>query len=187
MNNRLLTLAIVMTVFGFGEVWSSVASAQDPLRPVTPPAANPPESSQQTVTSLTPVAPVPATPRNEASIWKELAGTWKPTSGLIAGKPMPEGIKNNRLTIRANKTYEFDFGSIKDKGKLVVDLSDEVMRMEFLGTEGPSQDSSIPTIFKFDDGQLVVCYRLGSEEKITEFESPENTETFLIRYERLER
>ncbi len=141
----------------------------------------------QTKTALQPPSANPheELPRDESTILKRLVGTWRPVSGLIAGKPMPEGIKNNRLTIRPNKIYEFDFGSIKDKGKLVFDLKDQVARLDFLGTEGPNQDSTVSTIFKLENDQLVICYRLGSEEKISEFASPDNTETFLIRYQRV--
>lgn len=177
MLNRVLCLVLALIILLAGVVASAKAQAPSTTTPLTP----------QTKTALQPAPTNPheELPRDEPTLLKQLVGTWRPVSGLIAGKPMPAGIKNNRLTIHANKTYEFDFGSIKDKGKLVFDLKDQVLRLDFLGTEGPNQDSTVSTIFKLEDEQLVICYRLGSEEKISEFASPENTETFLIRYERV--
>lgn len=177
MLNRVFCLVLACIIPMAGVIGPANAQDQTATSPLTP----------QTKTTLQPAAAhhLEELPRDESTILKKLVGTWRPVSGLIAGKPMPEGIKNNRLTIRSNKMYEFDFGSIKDKGQLVLDLKDQVLRLDFVGTEGPNQDSTVPTIFKFENDQLVICYRLGSEEKISEFASPENTETFLIRYERI--
>ena len=126
----------------------------------------------------------PAEKMTEAAAWKKMIGTWRPTAGELAGKPMPAQMKSIRLSIGAEKTYSVDFGGLLDKGTIAIDLTGEHMQMKLTGTEGPNKDKVIPAIFKFEKEFLVVCYDVSNEKSPTEFKSPDGSSILILYYER---
>ncbi len=137
-------------------------------------AAKPPESVVTSQEKMT-----------DRECWEKLSGDWVPHEMIINGKPAPEQFMTSiKLNIKDKKYFTL-IGDLTDVGELAIDLSGEIMAMDLKGTEGPNKDKTYPTIFRFKDDKLVICYNVvDGGERPEKFESSAGTMMVLTTYKR---
>jgi uncharacterized protein (TIGR03067 family) len=96
----------------------------------------------------------------------DLEGTWYPLSEEIAGKPLPlSAFGAQRLTLH-DSTYTLQAES-PDKGIVRYQKS----KMDIYGTEGPNAGKHITAIYKYENGQLTICYNLKGDSYPESFQT----------------
>jgi uncharacterized protein (TIGR03067 family) len=84
-----------------------------------------------------------------------LNGTWVPLKQEIGGKELPAAVYEKQKLVISDGSYTLMAESI-DKG--VVAYGDN--KMDIYGKEGVNAGKHFTAIYKFENGQLTVCYNL---------------------------
>jgi uncharacterized protein (TIGR03067 family) len=87
-----------------------------------------------------------------------LNGTWLPIKQEMGGKLLPEASFQNQQLIIKDSTYTFTAENT-DKG-LVRYRED---KMDIFGKEGVNAGKHFTAIYKFENGQLTICYNLKGD------------------------
>jgi uncharacterized protein (TIGR03067 family) len=84
-----------------------------------------------------------------------LNGTWVPIKQELGGKELPPVIYEKQKLILSDSTYTVIAESV-DKGR--VKYSND--KMDIYGKEGVNAGKHFTAIYKYENGQLTVCYNL---------------------------
>ena len=115
---------------------------------------------------------------------KLIQGKWKPVTGELAGKLMPETVLQTiSMTLEKGK-YEVVADGHPDKGTYTLDASTKPKGMTVTGTEGPNQAKTFPCIYELKGDTLRICYDLSGAKRPAEFKSLPGTKLYLVTYAR---
>ena len=121
---------------------------------------------------------------DDAKNAKSIEGSWIPTAAELAGQPFPEEVRKTiKLVIKDDK-YTVTVGPAVDQGTLKLDTSAKPMALDITGTEGPNKGKTILAIYELDGDKLKICYDLSGKSRPGEFKTEENTQLFLVTYQR---
>ena len=104
----------------------------------------------------------------------KLNGTWLPVKQEMGGRLLPGATLENQKLIISDSTYTFIAESI-DKG--VVRYRDN--KMDIYGKEGVNAGKHFTAIYKYENGQLTVCYNLSGDSYPEAFETKGKPTFFL--------
>lgn len=93
--------------------------------------------------------------RKSAMKENKLNGTWVPIKQELAGTALPAGAFANQKLILADSNYTFVAEST-DKG--VVKYAGD--KMDIYGKEGVNVGKHFTAIYKYENGELTICYNL---------------------------
>ncbi len=108
-----------------------------------------------------------------------LNGTWIPVKLEINGSPLPPVSFEKQKLILNDTTYTFIAESV-DKG--IVKYKDG--KMDIYGKDGVNAGKHFTTIYKFENGQLVVCYNLAGGRYPEAFETKDKPTYFLATFKK---
>ena len=104
----------------------------------------------------------------------ELNGTWIPVKQELGGKAFPPAMyEKQTLTITGNK-YTLVAESV-DKGEVTYNNG----KMDIYGKEGVNAGKHFMAIYKYENGQLTVCYNLSGDSYPGAFETQSKPMLFL--------
>ena len=110
---------------------------------------------------------------------EQLNGTWVPVKQEIAGTPLPKGALQQTLTID-NENYTVIIGEATDKG--VIEYKDD--KMDIYGKDGVNAGKHFTAIYKYENGQLTICYNLAGDSYPDAFETVGKPLFFLSVFEK---
>ena len=93
--------------------------------------------------------------RNSSTKNNKLNGTWVPTKQELAGTSIPEGAFANQKLIINDSNYTF-IAESADKG--VVKYTGD--KMDIYGRDGVNAGKHFTAIYKYENGELTICYNL---------------------------
>ena len=103
-----------------------------------------------------------------------LNGIWMPVKQEIGGKELPAAaFEKQKLTISDN-TYIVIAESI-DKGEVIYRNG----KMDIYGKEGVNKGKHFTAIYKYENGQLTICYNLSGDSYPVTFETKSKSMLFL--------
>lgn len=97
-------------------------------------------------------------PKNAATSHHKLNGTWVPIRQEIGGKSLPKMAFEKQQLIVSGFKYTFTAESV-DKGELKFNNG----RMDIYGKEGVNTGKHFTAIYKFENGELTICYNLKGD------------------------
>ena len=110
----------------------------------------------------------------------KLDGTWVPVKEEMGGTGLPAaGFSMQRLTIQ-DTTYTFVAESV-DKG--TVKYYDD--KMDIYSKEGVNAGKHFRAIYKYENGELTVCYNLQGDDYPTAFDTKGKPMYFLCTFKRI--
>ena len=115
-----------------------------------------------------------ASTKNTKTNSNPLNGTWIPVKQEMGGKEFPKAIYETQKLIISDSNYTVIAESI-DKG--VVKYKDD--KMDIYGKEGVNKGKHFTAIYKYDNGELTVCYNLAGDSYPAAFETKPKTYLFL--------
>ena len=125
--------------------------------------------------------------KKDAAAAKKMLGTWKLTSGTMAGGPFPEEIvKTLRLELTDGK-YKLTGAESPDVGTWKLNADTKPMTIDITGTDGPNKGKTILGIVEINKDKMKVCYELSGKSRPAKFESKAKTLLFLAEYARVKR
>jgi uncharacterized protein (TIGR03067 family) len=107
-----------------------------------------------------------AGPKNAIMKSNKLNGTWLPIQQEIGGASLPKAAFEKQKLIISDSTYTFTAESV-DKG--VVKYSND--KMDVYGKDGVNAGKHFTAIYKFEAGQLTICYNLSGSGYPEAFET----------------
>jgi len=96
----------------------------------------------------------------------KLNGVWVPARQELGGTLLPKVVFEKQKLIISDSTYTFSAESI-DKG--VVKFSNN--KMDIYGREGVNAGKHFTAIYKYENGQLTICYNLKGDNYPETFET----------------
>lgn len=108
----------------------------------------------------------------------QLNGTWVPVKQEIGGKSLPQVALQQKLIIDG-KNYTViaestDKGVIEYKGN----------KMDIYGKEGVNAGKHFTAIYKYEGGQLTICYNLAGNSYPEAFDTKDKPAFFLSVFEK---
>jgi uncharacterized protein (TIGR03067 family) len=121
--------------------------------------------------------------------WSAWNGTWRPDKAVFAGQPVPEE-QLQMMTLKMNQgTFEFSLPGFVEKGRLAVTPAapggQSPGQLDVIVEEGPengNKGQTIPAIYRFESGRLVICYGTANRPRPTEFRSDADNQQAVIEY-----
>jgi uncharacterized protein (TIGR03067 family) len=113
-----------------------------------------------------------------------LDGTWLPSSAQLAGKKVPDEVRESIKLVIKGDQYTVTVGTQPDRGTCKQDPSAKPKALDITGTDGPNKGRTILAIYERDGDTLRVCYDLSGKARPTEFRTKEGTRLFLVTYRR---
>jgi uncharacterized protein (TIGR03067 family) len=95
-----------------------------------------------------------------------LNGRWVPVKQEMGGTSLPAAAFGSQVLVMSDSTYSFTAESI-DKGVLKYGHD----TMDIYGKEGVNAGKHFTALYKFENGQLTICYNLAGDHY------PESLET----------
>ena len=114
------------------------------------------------------------TTKNTKSNSNALNGTWTPVKQEIGGKELPAIVFEKQKLILNDSLYTLTAESV-DKG--VVKHSGD--KMDIYGKEGVNAGKHFTAIYKYENGQLIICYNLKGDSYPASFETKASPLLFL--------
>jgi uncharacterized protein (TIGR03067 family) len=109
----------------------------------------------------------------------KLNGTWAPVQQEMGGNAIPKaGFEKQRLIIK-DSTYQFSAESV-DKG--IVQYNGD--KMDIYGKEGVNTGKHFTAIYKYENGQLTICYNLKGDSYPEAFETKGHPLFFLCVFQK---
>jgi uncharacterized protein (TIGR03067 family) len=87
-----------------------------------------------------------------------LAGTWVPVKQEMGGNAFPAAVYEKQKLIISDSNYTVIAESV-DKG--VVQYNGD--KMDIYGRDGVNKGKHFTAIYKYEDGQLTICYNLKGD------------------------
>ena len=112
--------------------------------------------------------------KNISTNQNKLNGTWTPVQQEIAGRALPKAAFENQKLIISDSTYMFTAESV-DKGIVQYQGS----KMDIYGREGVNTGKHFTAIYKYENGQLTICYNLTGDSYPVAFETKTQRAFFL--------
>lgn len=97
-------------------------------------------------------------PKNAATNHHKLNGTWVPVKQEIGGKSLPKIAFEKQQLLVSGFRYTFTAESV-DKGELKFNDG----KMDIYGKEGVNTGKHFTAIYKFENGELTICYNLKGD------------------------
>jgi uncharacterized protein (TIGR03067 family) len=117
---------------------------------------------------------------------KAMQGTWRPTSGESAGKPLGgDTFKNAKLVIKDDK-YTLTAGEDPDHGTLKINANRMPKTMDIISAVGVSKGRRFLAIYEISGDTLKICYDLNGKARPKEFRTVPGSQLFFATY-RLEK
>jgi len=110
---------------------------------------------------------------------KALQGSWVIVSAELAGQPLPDEMKADKLVLDG---YSYRYRN--DHGEIKLVPAEGVKAMDVIGKEGPNKGKTLPAIYKLDGDSLTICYDLTGKARPTQFKTEAGTMQLLITYKR---
>lgn len=117
--------------------------------------------------------------KNADKVPHKMNGTWVPVSQEMGGKIMPKSAFEKQQLVVSDSNYTFTAESV-DKGTLKVNGD----KMDIYGREGVNNGKHFTAIYKFEKGQLAICYNLKGDSYPVAFDTKANPLFFLTVYQR---
>jgi len=106
-------------------------------------------------------------------------GIWIPVRQAIGGEELPAaGFEKNRLII-LDRNYTYTAESV-DKGTLKFNGD----KLDIYGKEGVNKGRHFPTIYKYENGLLTICYNLAGENYPESFETAGKASLFIAVFKK---
>ncbi len=118
--------------------------------------------------------------KNAKTKVNELNGTWIPVSQEMGGKLLPASYLEKQKLIIDNNAYTVIAESV-DKGEITYAGGG---KMDINGKEGTNAGKHFTAIYKYDNGQLTVCYNLAGDSYPEAFETKGKPMYFLSVFKR---
>jgi uncharacterized protein (TIGR03067 family) len=115
-----------------------------------------------------------ATTKNASTIQNKLNGTWVPVKQEFGGALLPKAAFEKQKLIISDSLYTLVAESV-DKG--VVKYKND--KMDIYGKEGVNAGKHFTAIYKFENGELTVCYNLSGDSYPQAFETKSKPMLFL--------
>jgi uncharacterized protein (TIGR03067 family) len=96
----------------------------------------------------------------------KLNGVWAPVKQEFAGQSLPPAAFEKQSLVIADSTYTVTAESV-DKG--VVVYKDD--KMDIYGKEGPNAGKHFTALYKYENGELTICYNLAGDSYPTGFDT----------------
>ena len=109
----------------------------------------------------------------------KLDGTWSPVQQEIGGKPLPKTVFEKQKLVISDSSYTLTAESV-DKGVLKYANG----KMDIYGREGVNAGKHFTAIYKFENGQLTICYNLAGDSYPDAFETKSKPVLFLSVFTR---
>jgi uncharacterized protein (TIGR03067 family) len=110
---------------------------------------------------------------------KQLNGTWVPVKQEMGGTSLPKAALQQKLIINDDK-YTVLIGQSADKG--VIEFKDD--KMDIYGKDGVNAGKHFTAIYKYESGQLTICYNLAGDSYPEAFETKGKPTFFLSVFEK---
>jgi uncharacterized protein (TIGR03067 family) len=104
----------------------------------------------------------------------ELNGNWVPVTQEMSGKQLPTAMFEKQTLVIQNNLYVVTAESI-DKGELTYGNG----KMDIYGKEGVNAGKHFTAIYKYEKGQLTICYNLLGDSYPEAFETKSKRLLFL--------
>ncbi len=105
-------------------------------------------------------------PKNTAMKQTKFNGTWVPVQQEFAGTVLPKAAFEQQRLVLSDSNYTLTAESV-DKG--VVKYNGN--KMDIYGREGVNAGKHFTAIYKFENGQLTICYNLAGDSYPEAFET----------------
>ena len=118
--------------------------------------------------------------------WSAWNGTWQPAKAIFGGQDLPKQSLESMTLIMKNGLFEFQRPGMIEKGRLAITKPDSNARIghvDVIIEEGLSKGKTVPAIYRFESGKLVICYAGDGQQRPGEFGSAANNQNLLIEYE----
>ena len=112
--------------------------------------------------------------KNISKKTNELNGTWVPVKQEMAGTQLPPVVFDKQKLIISDSTYIFTAESV-DKGEVKVSNG----KMDIYGKEGVNAGKHFTAIYKYENGELTICYNLAGNSYPDTFDTKGNPLFFL--------
>ena len=109
----------------------------------------------------------------------KLYGTWVPVKQEIGGTALPKGAFEKQVLILSHNAYTVMAESV-DKG--VTKYTGN--KIDIYGKEGVNAGKHFTAIYKYENGQLTICYNLNGDSYPDAFETKGKPLFFLSVFER---
>lgn len=103
-----------------------------------------------------------------------LNGTWVPVKQEIGGTLLPKKVYENTKLILRDGTYT-EIAESVDKG--IVEYKGD--KMDIYGKDGVNAGKHFTAIYKYEHGQLIICYNLAGDSYPESFETKSKPTLFL--------
>ena len=118
--------------------------------------------------------------------WSKLNATWQPVVMKLSGSDLPKAqMESIKLTMKDGKYEMKSDGGFEQTGKVslgeVTEGKPAQMDIEFENEE--KEIKKIQAIYKFENGKLVICYRMEGDRPAV-FESNRENQNLYIEYEK---
>jgi uncharacterized protein (TIGR03067 family) len=116
---------------------------------------------------------------------KKLEGTWHTAAFEHNGKTIPEeNVKEWTLDIKGDK-YTMTIGNNSEEGTFKIDPAKKPATVDVTPTEGPSKGKTRKGIYQREGDEAKVCFAaIGTDERPTDFASPEGSKNYLWTFKR---
>jgi uncharacterized protein (TIGR03067 family) len=113
-----------------------------------------------------------------------IEGTWLPSAAELGGKMFPDEVRKTIKLVVKDGKYTVTIGKKVDRGTAKLNPSAKPKELDITGTEGPNKGKTILVIYERDGDTLRICYDLSGKSRPTEFRTKEDTQLFLVTYQR---
>ena len=111
-----------------------------------------------------------------------LEGIWQPLYASLGGEEAPKMALDKMELVLTGGEYAVRFGGVTaDQGTFTADAGS----MTLVGVSGPNAGRTIPSIFKFKEDVLTICYGL-SGTRPAKFATGKDPQLYLVNYRRKE-
>ena len=110
-----------------------------------------------------------------------LNGKWVPIRQEMGGSLLPSGAFEKQFLVIADSAYIVAAESV-DKGTVVYSGSD---KMDIYGKEGVNAGKHFTALYKYENGELTICYNLTGQSYPASFDTKGSRFLFLSVFRKL--
>jgi len=127
------------------------------------------------------VAPVLAA--DPPAALKPFQGKWVVSAATLGGRDHKDDFASLKLTVTGDK-YETTLNILKDAGAVTVNAAKSPKWLTLTSSEmtEPFKGRTMPGIYEFTGGKLLVCLNSEKADRPTKFDAPEKTPLMLIEF-----
>jgi uncharacterized protein (TIGR03067 family) len=118
--------------------------------------------------------------KNAASRSNGFNGNWAPVKEELGGSSLPPATFESQRLVLGDSAYTFTAESV-DKG--VVRTKDD--KMDIYGREGTNAGKHFMAIFKFENGELTICYNLSGDSYPAAFDTKGKSTLLLVVFKKM--